>query len=107
MNNWLNFHRVEYRSEEIQAIFEWNRIESSPRTFSKTPERGVTEIIPSGSIKAYFDFLPFKSGAAANIGKYLKLTKGDIYVGSNVNNYVDDITFVNVNPNQSVIELDM
>ena len=51
----------------------------------------VGTIIPSGSIKAYFDFLPFKSGAAANIGKYLKLTKGDIYVGSNVNNYVDDI----------------
>jgi hypothetical protein len=107
LNNWLNCHRVEYRSEEIQAIFEWNRIECFPRSFLKTPSLGVTDIIPSGSIKAYFDFLPFKSGAAANIGKYLKLTEGDIYVGSNVNNYADEITFVNVNPTQSIIELGM
>ena len=97
--------RVDRRLQDIQSIFEWDGSEGSAREDLIIAPSTLKEIIPYGSIKAYFDLLCRDGAITADIGSYLNLSKMNI-LGGNESNYGNEsVTFVEMNIPQSIINL--
>ncbi len=65
----------------------------------------LKKIIPRESINAYFDMICRDGRITADIGEYLELKKENIFGGSDYVCLNERVTFVNVNLDQSTIDL--
>lgn len=104
-NTWYSSTRIDRRLQDVQSIFEWDGTEGSAREDLIISPPTLTQIIPYGSIKAYFDLICRDGAITAEIGNYLNLSKMNI-LGGNESNYGNEsITFVEMSPSECTISL--
>jgi hypothetical protein len=92
--------RIESRFNELKCIFDKNfhsRFKISSRNFD--------EFIPKESINSYFDLGCGNGLITARIGAYFNLDKTNIFGGDVFNSQNEQITFVSIDQNQSIINL--
>ncbi|CAF4682635.1 unnamed protein product, partial [Rotaria sp. Silwood2] len=106
LRDWQFQSRPDHRSVEIKTMFEFNHANpSSLGPLKISSPFDVKEIISRASINAYFDMICRDGSTTAEIGKYLNLSKENIFGGTDYDSHNDNVTFVNVNLNQSTIDL--
>ncbi|CAF2854312.1 unnamed protein product [Rotaria sp. Silwood2] len=106
LRDWQFQSRPDHRSVEIKTMFEFNHANpSSLGALKISSPFDVKEIISRASINAYFDMICRDGSTTAEIGKYLNLSKENIFGGTDYDSHNDNVTFVNVNLNQSTIDL--
>lgn len=101
LNKRQETSRIESRFNELKSIFE-KTFHSRFRVSSNIP---LEELIPSDSIRSYFDLGCGNGLITARIGHYFHLDKQSIFGGDVFNSNNDQITYVSIDQNQSIIQL--
>lgn len=104
-DKWKDNSRIDRRVKDIKFIFEFNgNSTSSNHPFILTPT-DLKEIVARRTIHSYFDLGCGDGVITAGIGKYLGLSKENIFGGDVYEGQSKDMTFIKVNENQSTIAL--
>ncbi|CAF1428169.1 unnamed protein product [Rotaria sordida] len=106
LQEWQFQTRSDHRLAEIKSMFELDR--TCPSSFGSlkiSSSSDLKEIISRASINAYFDMICRDDSTTVEIGEYLNLSKENIFGGTDYDSHNDKVTFVNVNLNQSTIDL--
>lgn len=93
--------RIESRFNELRSIFEKN----FHSRFQVSSSIALEDLIPSNSIQSYFDLGCGNGLITARIGNYFHLDKQSIYGGDVFNSNNEQITFISIDENQSIINL--
>ncbi len=93
--------RIESRFNELKCIFDKN----FHSRFKVSSKISLEEFIPKDSIRSYFDLGCGNGLITARIGNYFHLEKELIYGGDVFNSQNQQITFVSIDQNQSIIDL--
>ncbi|CAF3911313.1 unnamed protein product [Rotaria sordida] len=107
LQEWQFQTRSDHRLAEIKSMFEFDR--TCPSSFGSlkisSSSSDLKEIISRASINAYFDMICRDDSTTVEIGEYLNLSKENIFGGTDYDSHNDKVTFVDVNLNQSTIDL--
>lgn len=101
MNKRQGSSRIDSRFNELKSIFDRN---FSSR-FKISSKLAHNEIISNESIRSYFDLGCGNGLITARIGEYFHLEKESIYGGDVFNGKNEQITFVSIDEDQSLIDL--
>jgi hypothetical protein len=106
LREWQIQTKPDHRLVEVKAMFEFNSACPSVLGDLKLSSPfDLDEIINRESINAYLDVICRNGLVTAEIGEYLHLSKENIFSGNEYDNHNERVTFVNVNLNQSTIDL--
>ena len=105
IGKWEDNSRITRRIKDLKFIFEFNPKSSSQnRVFDVFPSN-LTQIINPQKIQSYFDLGCGDGVITSAVGEYLHLNKENILGGDVFNGQMSNISFVQIDANQSKIDL--
>ncbi|CAF1048098.1 unnamed protein product [Adineta ricciae] len=105
IGKWEDKSRITRRINDLKVIFEFNPKSSSQNRIFDVFPLNLTEIINCEKIKSYFDLGCGDGMITSAIGEYLHLNKENILGGDVFKGQLDKISFVQIDANQSKIDL--
>ena len=105
IDKWKDNSRITRRINDLKFIFEFNPKSSSQNHVFEIFPSNLTQIINCEKIQSYFDLGCGDGVITSTIGEYLHLKKENIFGGDVFKGQIDNISFVQIDANQSKIDL--